>query len=363
MVSRYRVLMLTAVGAVAWLGCGARTGLLAPDVAVDAGGGGSGGVAPVACTDGTIPLVRADPTLMFVVDRSGSMGGHLGMSNGQASRWSILTDALSSTLPPVDASMAIGALLYPSQNDLVGHMTCAVAGVPDLLPAKGNVGPLLLLMSQTMPGGATPTADAIQVAAGALIGVRAASTARALVLATDGGPNCNLALDSSVCRCANATQSCQGKPNMCLDDARTVKEIADIEATGLPTYVIGIQDEGDDSFTDVLNAMADAGGRAKADGVLHYYAARSAVELNEALSAIRDQVGACTFLTTSVPDTKGTIVMRLNGAIVPYDAAGLEGWTWANKSNGEVALRGAVCAAAAASAAATLTAVVTCGGE
>jgi hypothetical protein len=367
MLSRSRLFMLGAFSALGWsLGCGARTGLPAPDAptvdAGDVGSGGAGGLAAVACTDGPITLLEADPTLMFVLDRSGSMGDHLGKSNGQQSRWSILTDALSATLPPVDASMEIGALLYPGGFGQLGGMTCSVPLAPDLPPAKGNVAALLALMAQTPPGGATPTADAVYMAASALAGVRAATTARALVLATDGGPNCNTDLDSTVCRCVMVNQSCQGKPRMCLDDARTEERIAGFEKTGLPTYVIGIQDEGDDSLTDVLNAMADAGGRPRADPAQRYYAARSAAELDAALAAIRDQVGACTYLTTSVPDAQGTIVLSVNGVVVPFDEAGVEGWTWASTTNGEIALRGTACLAAAASATAKVAAVVKCGG-
>src|SRR5262245_48356935 len=47
-------------------GCGARTGLYAPE---------PDGVVP--CTDGMVILTKARPTVMFVLDRSGSMGQKL----------------------------------------------------------------------------------------------------------------------------------------------------------------------------------------------------------------------------------------------------------------------------------------------
>ncbi len=341
MFSKSLFLVFGALGAVfVAASCGARTGLDAPKLEAEGGGGAA---QKVLCTDGTIALTKADPAVMFVIDRSGSMGSHLGKNNGQGSRWEILTNALAKTLPQVDSTMQVGALLYPAGGNSSDNLRCALAVAPDLEPAKGHVGPLLDLMSQIPPGGATPTASALSIAVIGLESLRAATTARAMVLATDGGPNCNAALDASACRCATASMLCHGKDgSMCLDDARTVERIKGFSAQGLPTYVIGIQDEGDTDFSDVLNAMADAGGRPKA-GDNHYYAGRSQAEIETALAAIRDQVGACTYLTTSVPDASGSIVLLMNGVVVPYDPTGKEGWMWGNKSNGEIVLTGATC--------------------
>jgi hypothetical protein len=351
--------LLTMVATLGALGlaasCGARSGLPVPEVEQ----GGHGGEGGIACVPGIIALTKAQPTIMFVIDRSGSMGRHFG--NGQGTRWEILGSALSATLPSVDQAMAIGALIYPKGGQGNGA-TCAVPAAPDLAPATGHVSLLLTLMSFTSPGGSTPTAAAMDTAAALLVNVRAASTARALVLATDGGPDCNDALDPSTCRCVNGMQSCKGKSSRCLDDVRTEERIAAALAVGLPTYVIGIQDEGDDSLTDVLDAMADAGGRPKLDGGQHYYAARSEGELTSALAVIRDQVGACVYLASSVPDPQGSITVSLGGVTIPYDPAGIEGWSWADQSNGEIVLAGSACVAATAAGHAGLQATVGCQG-
>jgi hypothetical protein len=326
-------------------GCGARTGLYAPETD-----------SAVPCTDGMVALAKARPTVMFVLDRSGSMGDKLGQMGGPLSRWSILTSALSTVLPPVDMTMAIGALLFPAVDAGHDHQTCEVPGAPDLLPALGNVGALVNLMSATDPGGGTPTADAIDAAATALLGVRAVAASRALVLATDGGPNCNADLDTSTCTCAMG--SCK-KSTSCLDDTRTVDRIDGYRKQGLPTYVIGIQDSGDPQFVAVLNAMADAGGRPQA-GAQHYYPANSADELTSALGVIRDQLGACTYLSTSVPNAGGSIAVTLDGTPIAYDPAGKEGWTWGDKANGEVILVGAACASVTANPSAVVAAEVKC---
>src|SRR6185503_10533328 len=103
--------------------CGARTGLLAPepslpDASVDA-------AMPIGCMPGSFALTKAQPTLMFVLDRSGSMGMRF---SGAATRWQVLTAGLQSTLPSVDATMQIGALLFPSTG---GNQSCSVATAPN----------------------------------------------------------------------------------------------------------------------------------------------------------------------------------------------------------------------------------------
>ena len=132
---------------------------------------------------------------------------------------------------------------------------------------------------------------------------------------------------------------------------------------GLPTYVIGIQAEGDSPFSDVLDAMASAGGRPKVGGDQQYYAARSQAELDAALAAIRDQVGHCTYLSSSVPDDDGAITVTLGDTAIPHDTTGAEGWTWGSKSNGEIVLVGSACAAAATAGSPALTADVQCKGS
>ena len=334
--------------------CGARTGL-------DAGKGGEASEAPsapVPCVSGDTELHRAVPALMFVIDASGSMGFDLGDS--QVSRWSALNDALNATLPPVDKTMQIGALVYPSNTGGAGHdqMSCIVPGQPQLLPATGHVASFVALMNESSPDGATPTANAVTTAAKSLLSVRAASTARAMVLATDGGPNCNESLDAHTCECVQAG-GCDSA-RMCLDDARTVEVIASYAAKGVPTYVIGIAANQDDVFSSVLDAMAVAGGRPKTGGAEHYYAATSPADLDDALSTIRNRVGSCVFLTTSVPDETGTITIFVDGAEVPIDETGTTGWNWGDRNNGEVIFSGPTCAAISSGDHA-ITATVTCG--
>jgi hypothetical protein len=320
-----------------------------PGVGPDAG--------EVGCSTGVITLTRADPTLMFLIDRSGSMGEPFTPS-GQ-SRWQVLTGVLASVLPPVDTTMQIGALLFPDASSLDRRTNCSVPPTADLLPATGNVTRLVSLLESTPPGGGTPTAGAMDTAATLLLGVRAAVRARAIVLATDGGPNCNPSLDPGTCRCAGVASTCLRQPLQCLDDTRTVATIASYRSKGLPTYVIGIQDPGASGFEDVLDAMAQAGGRPLRNAPHAYYAASSAADLEGALVAIRDQF-QCTFLITSVPDPGGSISVSIDGEPLPFDPSGVAGWQWGEQSNGEIVLAPSVCAQVARLSSAALVAHVTC---
>jgi hypothetical protein len=250
----------------------------------------------------------------------------------------VLRDALAAALPPVDSTMQIGLVLFPSTT--VTSQSCTVSTSVQLVPGFGHVGQMNSLLSKVNPGGATPTAEAVQVAANALLNVRAATTARSLVLATDGGPNCNLILDPRTCPCIG--RRCT-TAQMCLDDIRTVSRIKTIADQGIPTYVIGLQEPGETETNAVLDRMAEAGGRPQMNAKHRYYAATSAAELDAALIAIRDQVGACTFLTASVPDADGTITITADGVVLPYDETGKIGWRWGNRENGEIIFAQGTC--------------------
>jgi hypothetical protein len=353
--------LASCVAVVLMASCGARTGLFAPeddtagaayDASLDAPSDAV--VAMVGCTPGAVTLSAAEPEVMFVLDRSGSMNMAF---EGNDSRWTVLTNALAATLPPVNDTMAIGALLFPSGSSMDD---CSLPGTPNLAPALDHVQALLTLLEATRPGGATPTAVAIDTASSLLLGVRAATTARALVLATDGAPNCNASLNVNTCTCATGAM-CRGDPDRCLDDTRTVAQIASVAAQGIPTYVIGIASAGDGVFSTVLDEMAVAGGRPLTGGATSYYPALSEADLETAVSTIRDQVGACTYLTTSVPSASGSIALTFDGMTVPYDPDGGSGWSWSSKSNGEILLLGATCSLVAGSPTGTLVANVTCG--
>lgn len=313
------------------------------DAGVDAGvfdAGFDAGLPPeedagiVPCVPGIVTLKHAEPTVLLVLDRSGSMGTPF----GRLTRWLALQQSLNAALPPVDETMALGAYIFPSNAP---GLECAAPPDVDLLPSVGNANRIRQLLASSGPVGGTPTASAMLNAADALLAVRASRSARALILATDGAPGCNFALDPYTCVCTRAGGCGLRGAGDCLDDTRTVAALGDIANAGLPTWVIGLHDGADMIFEQVLNRMAVAGGRPRMTGGSQYYPAANQAELSSALVQIRDQIGACTFLTTSVPDSLGNIEVTVNGVQIDEDA--LDGWVWVDKANGELELVGPAC--------------------
>ncbi|MDP3235418.1 MAG: vWA domain-containing protein [Myxococcales bacterium] len=288
------------------------------DAGVDAGfdaGPIDAGFVPRPCIDGTFSLSPAEPVVMMVLDRSGSMDTLISRTE---TRWEALVASLQATLPQVDQTMQLGGLAFPSNT---GDL-CVVPPVAGIWPARGNVSLLVANLRSLRPEGLTPTESALGVASQVLRGRRAGNSARAMVLATDGEPNCS----------SNPLSG-------------TLNELSRAAADGIPTYVIGIAD--DASLRAPLQAMSLAGSRPRT-GSQGFYSAQSPAELQLAFRTIRDQVGACSFLTSSVPDTDGGIRVTFEGAEVPTEDGGMGGWRWTDRENGELALTGPVCARAVA---------------
>ncbi len=276
------------------------------------------------CTAGTFSLEPVAPDVMLVVDRSQSMASTFGTST----RWQTLVSALSTVLPPVDAEVALGLYLFPSADGA----QCSVSSTPTLYPQLNQVSTLLAALRTSPMAGGTPTADALQAAASHLSDERP----RAMVLATDGMPNCNA--------------SCTAQ--RCVDDTRTLNTLAALAEDGVPTWVVGIGD--DVSGTTLLDAMARAGGR-PASGARSYVAGSSQTELEHAFVAIQRELASCTFTSPSVPDDGGAIVVTLDGETVPA-----EGWSWTSLARGELALHDVWCERAASMTQPTLTLLITC---
>ncbi len=300
------------------------------DAGVDAGvdaGLVDAGFVPKPCIVGTFSLSPAEPVVMLVLDRSGSMDTFISSTE---TRWEAVVSSLAATLPQVDQTMQLGGLAFPSNT---GDL-CVVPSVSGVWPARGNVSLLLSSLRSLRPEGPTPTESALSVASQVLRARRAGNSARAMVLATDGAPTCT----------ANP-----------LPDS--LSELRRAAADGIPTYVIGVAD--DAALRAPLQAMAEAGSRPRS-GPQGFYSAQSPADLQLAFRTIRDQVGSCSFLTSSVPDGDGGIRVTFEGAEVASDDGGLSGWRWTDRENGELALLGPVCARAVARPS-SLIVTVSCG--
>lgn len=314
-----------------------------PDAGQDAGPPDAG-----PCLPRPVPLVPAVPTVMFVIDHSGSMVEDLdGRTDAGVSRWQILQSTLASVLPPLDQKVAMGTLVFP-----LPFNACTSPTAVNLSPTLGNAARLLAdLRAMGAPIGGTPTAAALDVAAQHLRTLRTATSARALILATDGAPNCNEALVSSSCVCTQPPQvnpNCDA-PSHCLDDTMTIAQLQAIFSQGMPTYVIGLGSSLN-QFASTLDAMAVAGGVPRTGIGPRYYSVANQSELTDAFNRVTAQLTRCTFLLNGLT-LNDTFVVQVGGVDVPQ---GPNGWEWLNLANGELALHGMACDQAAAGALASV---------
>jgi len=360
-------------GAVAIASCGSRTGLFGPepsdlvppppdaavavrdadppiptdaesDAARDASLDG-----PVACVPGTFTFALARPQLMFVLDRSGSMDFALDRNDdpplGEPTRWSVLRSSLATALLPFSDAIEMGARFFPSRTaapfDPAGACFQDDPGFA-IAPALGNAARIVGTFDTTSPVGGTPTAVALDLAATQISAQR--GIARAMVLTTDGAPNCNAALDNRTCVCTSSDpNACRnsGGSGSCLDDTRTVATIERIVASlALPVYVVGIGVTS--SFASTLDRMAVAGGRPRTE-TPRYIPAETPEELTRAFTLVRDSVARCSYITPSSPRDPDAIDVTVDGVPVARDTTRVSGWDWIDRAYGHLQLFGPAC--------------------
>jgi hypothetical protein len=254
----------------------------------------------------TLSTTPAD--VLFVVDRSGSMNSPTPDRN---TRWNALVSAVRAVLPPLDASLYMGLIVYP-EPDMCGIR--ASPHVPVVQPSASVIASYLA--SRSPPSTAlTPTLGALQTAE-LYLRTNPSPRRRFIVLATDGAPNCG----SSV--------------------SQVVTQIARIRSTlNVDTFVLGIPG-GDLTLFPSLNAMAQAGGRARA-GAAQFYEANSTSTLESALRAITAATASCTYGLSAAPTRPDLVSVQFDGTTVPRDPA--NGWSYADPSNRVIRFSGRAC--------------------
>ena len=351
--------------AAALASCGARTGLLV-DASVDRGDvvvDRPDAPPPDVCSPRVLPASPSSVEVLLLTDRSTSMERDLLGGAGAPRRWDVLREALAATLPRYQDRIAMGLQFFPG-TDASG--ICAVGAAPDLVPALAQSLPILLRFSRSEPNGRTPTWLGVQ-SAGRYLAWRAAPRRfRSILLATDGAPNCNGALDGARCTCTalggTGQQQCEDDPSLCLDDGRTVAEVARLAAQGIPTYVVGIDGDNQPELITVLSQLAVAGGRPNlAPGARPYYSVRRPEELTAAFEQIQRQVSRCVFGVGAGVSERDAVALTLGGAAVARDPSRREGWDWADAERSTLTLFGGACERASAGAAAVVL-TVGCGG-
>jgi predicted small lipoprotein YifL len=350
--------------ALALASCGAKTGLLIPDASQLPDGGMDAGrdAGPDAsdaqiCRPDPVALERRGAQILFVVDRSNSMRASIeGEENAPVGRrrWDVLALALEAVLRDADPLLEIGAKFYPRWSETPAttpEEACSTARGIDLAPARRNVVPLLTLFRDTGPFGGTPTAVGLGEVRDYFRRTPAPDVPRFVVLATDGGPNCNpdTGVPANVCVCTGIPSFCTGDPEFgpynCLDEARTLAATRSLfEELGVPVYVIGIDDPTRPDLADVLDRIAIAGGRPRGvPGERQFYSVRRTDDLRGALGTITDSISRCVFTVEPAPSEDDVVEVRLEGSTVPRDPSRTEGWDFTRPDRSELSLFGDAC--------------------
>lgn len=312
--------------------------------------GQTGGAGAPNCGATALHAARPIVNMLLVVDKSSSMSGTAEFPKG---RWTTLGDALTVALDDSKSRISFGLEFFPFADDPNATPdTCETPMSMDLLVPIGagdQTAPQIEDAFTTYaPAGGTPTAAALAHALDYFQngdGKDLPGTSYVL-LATDGGPNCNadLTCDASTCTInlenPDATKGCGGSccdpsvdPNgnlNCLDQDGSVAQVKALADAGVKTFVVGIP--GSEFFGQTLDALAAAGLETNPNAPPKYYQVTSTdgpQGLTDVLTSITSGlITTCRLQLTSTPkdpNYQGLLNVEIDGANVPQQ--GPDGWT------------------------------------
>ncbi len=295
--------------------------------------------------------IRDAPTVYFILDGSGSMATPDGPSG--STRYKAVRGAAIDLVRKLGTLVNVGAAIFPAGGDC-GTGQQVLAPQPGSAPSgDGSDGPTTEAFKDATnhgPTGGTPTAATLA----SLQPVLASLGDKAVVLlATDGGPNCNLsaACDKDHCianledQCVPASVNCcaavdANGPAMCLDDGPTVAAVDALHKAGVTVYVIGIATGA--VYEGVLDAMAQKGGAPLAGAHAYYQVDDLGAQLAATLGSIAGKFITCEFSLDEAPVDPSKTNVWLDQTLLSFDP--VDGWYWKVKYS-QIALAGKACAA------------------
>ena len=290
------------------------------------------------------------PNLLFVIDKSGSMDDPIDPDDSSSpDKWTGLIEALSAALETVDPDFGIGLIMYPHDLDNPIPLSCNDVSVCCTVPegesavvvemTKGEPGVRAVTgaLDAAGPGGGTPTAEALQRAREYYLEGDGADLPgeKYVVLATDGGPNCNTGISCNAETCTTNIQGscgtgncCANAPESCVDDAAVLSQIQALDAAGIKTFVVGIP--GTEAYSDFLDDFARAGG-APVDGAdTDYYAVESSAGVDGLTQVFRDistqLVTSCEIPLVKDPEDPEAVNVAIDCLLVPQETDGELNW-------------------------------------
>lgn len=259
------------------------------------GGTGAGSVGNVdpssACATSSAGAALAPVSLVFMIDRSGSMGS----GGAMAVRWNPVKDGLSAFFADAKSANIEASLgFFPILSG--GNEVCTTAdyGAPVVsMTALPEASAFSSAFAATGPSGGTPTEPALEGALDYAQTIKAAGKNVAVVLATDGAPN---------------------------DCSSDVPGVASIAATGaaagIKTYVIGVGPN-----TGNLDTIAASGGSTAAIMIPTSDPTQVAADLRTAVGTIAASLLGCTYALPAPPAGQTLDVNAVNVNYTPGGGA------------------------------------------
>jgi hypothetical protein len=318
------------------LACGSSSGSPDAGPAADAPTGDDpGDPGDAVCSSLQVDFRPVVPSVMLVVDRSGSMKADY----GGPTRWQALYGALMDPGTGIVAQLAeevrFGLLLY-SGHDLDPDGPCPT--LREVAPALGNHAAIDTLYGGMQPGEGTPSGAAVRAATPMLEAVDEPGP-KLMILATDGIPD---------------TCAAPSEDSSAIARQQVIGAVNDAYDGEISTYVIGV---GPDVSSEHLQEVANAGRGLAPAGPQNavYYRANDTQALVAAFDEIINGARGCVFeLDTPVdPDiAKGVVTLDGEELVLGTD--------WQLRDGGTLELIGAACDAILAGGEHTVEATFTC---
>lgn len=310
---------------------------------------------------------QRDVSMLLVMDISKSMLQEFS-TDSSTRKWAGLKDALSRVVKATDDEIAFGLELYPYdesgnyaiREDCQGNACCSmpIGHEMQVAVAPGASEEIIEVLEGANPNGGTPTAAALRRA----LDYFDSSTIdgdRYVLLATDGGPNCNLDVSCEASGCTRNIEGICEEPEdgnccdgadiyqlACVDDEATLSAIEELADAGIHTYVVGIP--GSEAYAEYLDGFAEAGGRPAPEGDTSYYQVTSsggAEALAETfLSITQDLVQSCELpLEAPAPDLE-KINVAINCSAIPATDGDEVNWEYIDDGDGpRIEFKGSYC--------------------
>ena len=160
------------------------------------------------CGEANFEVTGKIVDMLIVLDRSNSM-----KTAGETDLWTPMGAALSEVVTSMSGQVDFGLMMYPDLNckPVLGTNSCAAPSAPHVeIGATDAPAAITALIAggtdDASVCGGTPIAATLNSALVYLAGLSDANS-RFVLLATDGAPNCNSALDGATCTCTSTTTS------------------------------------------------------------------------------------------------------------------------------------------------------------